>query len=449
MSDAHDPPQQQDARLAGSQLAQASVASQADGSTPQGPTPGESLRAPVMPGEERPPLLVVRDLRCEFRSEGSIVRAVDGVSFTLAPGETLGVVGESGSGKSVTMLALLGLIPMPPGRIASGEAIFEGRDLLRLSPSELRRVRGNRISMIFQDPMTSLNPYLRISQQLEEVLAIHRKAPARARRERAVEMLAHVGLPDPAKRIQQYPHQLSGGMRQRVMIAMALLCEPALLIADEPTTALDVTIQAQILRLFGRLKRSHDTAILFITHDLGVVAGITDRVMVMYAGRPVERARTIELFRAPSHPYTIGLLRSVPRVDREAPAVASPPADSLDGPANSLDGPGGVGHDSALPGGASPTRAAARETHTVGPAARLRLIPIPGLPPDVSRPIPGCAFAPRCPFVEARCVREAPPLVTIAPGHETACWRAAEVRAMPAAERDAWAARKALDLASR
>ncbi len=342
-------------------------------------------------------VLRVEELRCYFKTDEGVVRAVDGVSMTLRRREILGVVGESGSGKSVTQLAMMGLIPMPPGFIAGGQAFFEGRDLLKLSPKELRELRGNKISMIFQDPMTSLNPFLKVSRQLEEVLEIHTSLGKAERREKGIEMLRKVGIPDPARRYDQYPHQFSGGMRQRVMIAMALLCNPSLLIADEPTTALDVTIQAQILELIRGLRDDFDTSVIMITHDLGVVAGISDRVMVMYAGRVMERADTKALFKAPSHPYTIGLLRSVPRLDEGA--------------------------------------------HGDG-----RLIPIPGLPPNVAKPLPGCPFAARCPFAEARCKEAFPEVKVYGSGHEVACWRADEVRAMSVEERDAYASRKAEEM---
>lgn len=338
--------------------------------------------------------LEVKDLRLHFKTDEGTVRAVDGVSFTLNAGEILGVVGESGSGKSVTQLTLMGLIPQPPGEVVSGTAMFEGQDLLAEKGSKVRNIRGNKISMIFQDPMTSLNPFLKVSKQLEEVLEIHTKMAKAERRKAGIEMLRKVGIPDPAKRYDQYPHQFSGGMRQRVMIAMALLCNPKLLIADEPTTALDVTIQAQILDLIKDLRDDLGTSVIMITHDLGVVAGISDRIMVMYAGRVMERADTITLFKKPAHPYTIGLLRSVPRLDQKA-------------------------ND------------------------RAELVPIPGLPPNVSKPIPGCPFAARCPFTEDRCNQGFPEMQTFEDGHEVFCWRASEIRAMSAEERDEAARRKA------
>ncbi|PYO69173.1 MAG: ABC transporter ATP-binding protein, partial [Gemmatimonadetes bacterium] len=264
------------------------------------------------------PLLHVRDLKTYFVTEhgGGTARAVDGVSFDVYPGETLGLVGESGCGKTVTSLSILRLIPEPPGHIRPGSFIeFEGRNLLTLAPKELRAIRGNRIAMIFQEPMTSLNPVFTVGDQIAEAAIVHQRLSRRAARARAVEMLSLVGIPDPQERVDHYPHQMSGGMRQRVMIAMALICRPQLLIADEPTTALDVTIQAQILELLDRLQRELGMAVMLITHDLGVVAGSADRVVVMYAGQVVEQAPTRQLFARPLHPYTEGLLASVPRLD--------------------------------------------------------------------------------------------------------------------------------------
>jgi oligopeptide transport system ATP-binding protein len=316
------------------------------------------------------PILQVRDLRVEFRTEGSVVRAVEGVSFDVAPGRTLALVGESGSGKSVTNLAILRLVPDPPGRITGGTIRFAGMDLLALSEAEMRRVRGKRIAMIFQDPMTSLNPYLKVSRQLTEVLELHERCTRAQARARAIEMLERVGIPDAARRMSGYPHQFSGGMRQRVMIAMALLCKPALLLADEPTTALDVTVQAQILDLIGELRDALGTAVVLVTHDLGVVAGRADEIAVMYAGRIVEQAPATELFANPRHPYTLGLLRSIPRLE----------------------------------------------------ASRARLIPIPGRPPDLRHPLAGCALAPRCEFVQDRCRSESPALRPVGLQHQAACW---------------------------
>jgi len=323
-------------------------------------------------------LLRVRDLRTYFDEDGRVVRAVDGVSFELRRGETLGIVGESGSGKSVTSLSIMRLVPSPPGRIASGEITFDGRSLLTASADEMRAVRGRRIAMIFQDPMTSLNPFMRIGQQLAEVTRLHLGHSPREARDHAVRMLALVGIPDAGRRVHEYPHQFSGGMRQRVMIAMALSCEPALLIADEPTTALDVTIQAQILELIGQLRREIGTSVILITHDLGVVAGMADRVVVMYAGKVFESAATDDLFARPANPYTKGLLLSVPN-----------PAEQ-DGRA---------------------------------------LYQIPGLPPDVAHLPPGCPFAPRCERAQAICRSEHPPLVEVAPAHHSLCHFAREVHA--------------------
>jgi oligopeptide transport system ATP-binding protein len=317
-------------------------------------------------------LLHVNDLRTYFHTRNGIYRAVDGVSFSVERGETLGIVGESGSGKSVTCYSLMGLVPRPPGRIESGTAIFDGTDLLHCSPAESRAIRGKRIAMIFQDPMTSLNPYLRISDQLVEPLLIHEKLSRRDALTRALAMLEAVGINDAARRIRYYPHEFSGGMRQRVMIAMALITKPELLIADEPTTALDVTVQAQILELIKTMQRELGMAVIFITHDLGVVSGLCDRVQVMYAGRIAETADTRTLFHAPRHPYPRALQRSIPALQ-----------------------PKGV-----------------------------ELFTIPGMPPDLSKPLPGCPFAPRCEQAVDRCRAETPALVAIAPGHAHACLRA-------------------------
>jgi oligopeptide transport system ATP-binding protein len=316
------------------------------------------------------PLLHVENLATHFDSDEGVVRAVDGISFAVGRGEALGIVGESGCGKSVANLSLLRLIPAPPGRIVSGRAMFEGRDLLALPVRELRKVRGNRIAMIFQDPMTSLNPFLRISRQMTEVLELHQGLSSSAARERAIAMLDLVGIPDAAGRIGQYPHQFSGGMRQRVMIAMALSCKPQLLIADEPTTALDVTIQAQILDLIRKMRSEFGMALVLITHDLGVVAGMAERVMVMYAGRVVEEAAVDSLFREPRHPYTVGLLRSVPRLDEES---------------------------------------------------REALTPIEGQPPDLANLPPGCAFEPRCARKGEVCRTERPELKERQGGGRVAC----------------------------
>ena len=305
-------------------------------------------------------LLRVDDLRVSFRTDEGLVRAVRGVSFDIAHGETVGIVGESGSGKSVTNLAMMGLVPMPPGKIEGGKAIFDGVDLLHAKESEWRKIRGRRIAMIFQDPMTALNPLMTIEQQLMEAPRLHLGMSRTQARQRSIEMLELVGIASPSKRLRDYPHQFSGGMRQRVMIAMALSCEPELLIADEPTTALDVTIQAQILDLLSDLQKRKGTSILLITHDLGVVAGHCDRVLVMYAGRIVEKASTDDLFASPKHPYTSGLLESLPRFDQS-------------------------GHD--------------------------RLLAIAGQPPDMTNIPAGCAFRPRCPYSVDPCRAQDPPLV--------------------------------------
>jgi len=262
-------------------------------------------------------ILQVKDLKTYFKTDAGIVKAVDGVSFDLRKGETLGLVGESGSGKSVTNLSVMKLIPSPPGKIVGGEVLLDGQDVLKMEGRDLSSVRGNRISMIFQDPMTALNPYLKISTQLIETIRLHQKLDRKAARAKAIEMLDLVGIPAPERRVDAYPHQFSGGMRQRVMIAIALSCNPEVLIADEPTTALDVTIQAQILDLINDLSERLDTAVIMITHDLGVVAGMCDHVCVMYAGRIVEKAPTDQLFADPKHPYTVGLIKSVPRLDKK------------------------------------------------------------------------------------------------------------------------------------
>ncbi|HEY4247789.1 MAG TPA: ABC transporter ATP-binding protein [Lacunisphaera sp.] len=317
------------------------------------------------------PLLEVTDLRTYFHTRGGVYRAVDGVNFSLEKGETLGLVGESGSGKSVTCYSLMGLVPQPPGRIESGKAMFDGVDLLHCPQRELRAIRGKRIAMIFQDPMTSLNPYLRISEQLIEPLLIHEKISRTDALARGLAMLQAVGINDAEKRLRSYPHEFSGGMRQRVMIAMALIGRPEILIADEPTTALDVTVQAQILELIKKLQAELGMAVIFVTHDLGVVSGLCDRVQVMYAGRIVETADTRTLFKTPRHPYTKALQRSIPSLQPKG-----------------------------------------RELYT-----------IPGLPPDLSKPIAGCAFAPRCEFAVERCKAEDPRLLPVTPTQATACLR--------------------------
>jgi len=323
------------------------------------------------------PLLEVDGLATHFFTRDGVVRAVDGVSFAIQPGETLALVGESGCGKSVTSLSILRLIASPPGRTVAGAIRFGGRDLLGLTERAMRKVRGNEISMIFQEPMTSLNPVLTIGRQIAEALVLHRGMARADAAARAIEMLRLVNIPEPARRAGEYPHQLSGGMRQRVMIAMALACDPNLLIADEPTTALDVTIQAQILDLMRGLKEKTGAAILLITHDLGVVAEMAQRVVVMYAGKKVEEARVDDIFERPRHPYTRGLLNSMPRLGAKA--------------------------------------------------GRVRLAEIPGVVPSLREPIAGCAFASRCPFAIERCRTELPPLEANAQGHTVACWRADEL----------------------
>jgi len=330
---------------------------------------------------EPSPLLRVRDLKTYFVTEqgSGTARAVDGVSFDVRPGETLGIVGESGCGKTVTSLSILRLIPEPPGHIRPGSFIeFEGRNILTLEPKELRAVRGNQIAMIFQEPMTSLNPVFTVGDQIAEAAIVHQHLSRAAARRRAIEMLQLVGIPDPEERVDHYPHQMSGGMRQRVMIAMALVCHPKLLIADEPTTALDVTIQAQILELLERLQAELGMAVMLITHDLGVVAGTADRVVVMYAGQVVEQASTVELFARPLHPYTEGLLASVPRLD-----------------ASQQD------------------------------RARGRLHSIPGQVPAATAWPDGCRFHPRCPYAWDRCRAEEPPLLESG-AHTARCWLLAE-----------------------
>jgi oligopeptide/dipeptide ABC transporter ATP-binding protein len=318
----------------------------------------------------REPLLSVEDLRVQFWTRRGTIHAVNGVSFDIAPGETLGIVGESGCGKSVTALALLGILPRA-GKVVGGRAIFEGRDLLQLSDRQLRRVRGKEIAMIFQDPMTSLNPVLTIGRQITEALETHFGMKGKAAEKRAAELLDRVGIPTANKRVRDYPHQFSGGMRQRAMIAMALACEPKLLIADEPTTALDVTIQAQILDLLRELVAEEDAALILITHDLGVVAGMCERVNVMYAGMFMETGSAAKLFSQPRHPYTVGLLQSIPRLD----------------------------------------------------AARgERLHPIEGIPRDMLSPPQACPFQPRCRYEVELSRKEVPPLLEIEPGHKVACF---------------------------
>ncbi len=343
---------------------------------------GSPAAGSAVAGATSDPILAVDDLRTHFYTRDGIVLAVDGVSFQLRRGETLGVVGESGCGKSVTAMSVLRLLPAPPARVEANAINFEGRNLLDLSMEQMREVRGNEISMIFQEPMTSLNPVLTIGRQISESLILHQGMNKKQAIEKSIEMLDLVRIPDPSTRIDEYPHQMSGGMRQRVMIAMALSCNPKVLIADEPTTALDVTIQAQILTLMGQLKERLGTAIIIITHDLGVIAEMAERVIVMYAGRKVEEAPVEELFANPRHPYTVGLMGSIPRLNEAALAEGKRP----------------------------------------------RLQEIEGTVPSLLAEIPGCAFAPRCPFAAERCHGEAPVLEKMAPGHIAACWESDAVR---------------------
>jgi oligopeptide transport system ATP-binding protein len=322
-------------------------------------------------------ILQVKDLKTYFHVDEGVVKAVDGVSFDLHRGETLGIVGESGSGKSVTNLSIINMIPNPPGRIAGGQVLFMGQDLLKMSMNELRSLRGNKISMIFQDPMTSLNPYLRISTQMVETIVLHQKLDKKAAKDKAIEMLKLAGIPAPEKRIDQYPHQFSGGMRQRVMIAMGLSCNPEILIADEPTSALDVTIQAQILDIIKDLSSRLGTSVILITHSLGVVAGMCDVICVMYAGRIVERGSAFEIFGEPRHPYTQGLIKSVPRLDR-------------------------VSGD--------------------------RLFSIRGQPPNVIDLPDCCPFYPRCDKAMDVCKRKYPPSKEVGTGHAVSCWLYTEAK---------------------
>ena len=316
-------------------------------------------------------LLEVRDLKTHFFTQEGVVKAVDGVSFEVERGETLALVGESGCGKSVSALSIMRLVQDPPGKIVGGEVIFDGENLLELSNERMRRTRGRQISMVFQEPMTSLNPVLTIERQLTESLELHLNMSRGEARREAVQRLEEVGIPDAEGRIKQYPHQFSGGMRQRVMIAMALGCGPKLIIADEPTTALDVTIQAQILEVMKNLTTVHGVSLIIITHNLGVVARYSDRVNIMYAGKIIERGSAVEIYRNPKHPYTLGLLNSVPRLD--------------------------------LP-------------------RREKLDPIEGQPPDLSSLAPGCSFRERCRYAIDRCEQEVPPLMPVADGHTSACW---------------------------
>ncbi len=316
-------------------------------------------------------LLEVRDLRTHFFTQDGVVKAVDGVSYDLEAGETLGLVGESGCGKSVSALSIMRLIPDPPGRTVGGEVIFDGQDLLQLRAGEMRKVRGRQIAMVFQEPMTSLNPVLTVERQLTESLQLHLGMKMAEARQEAIRRLEQVGIPDPERRIKQYPHQFSGGMRQRVMIAMALSCNPKLIIADEPTTALDVTIQAQILELMKNLSSEYGVSLIIITHNLGVVARYADRVNIMYAGKIIERGSAREIYRNPKHPYTLGLLNSVPRLD--------------------------------LP-------------------RKEKLDPIEGQPPDLTNLPPGCSFRARCKYAIDRCAEEPPVLQSVGDGHSSACF---------------------------
>jgi len=317
------------------------------------------------------PLLEVKNLQTQFFTQDGVVKAVDDVSFYVMPGETLGVVGESGSGKSMTGLSIMRLIPNPPGKIVNGEVTFNGRDIIKMSEEQVRSIRGNDIAMIFQDPMTSLNPVLTINRQISESLQLHMGMNKSQAKTRSIELLSMVGIPNPESRVDQYPHQFSGGMRQRVMIAMALSCNPKLLIADEPTTALDVTIQAQILDLMRNLQSETGAGVILITHSMGVVAGMADRVQVMYAGHIVETATTEEIFANPRHPYTVGLMKSIPRLD-------------------------------------------ARD--------KEKLQPIRGLPPDLIELPDMCPFVPRCNYAREKCEQKNPPLLEVTSGHYSACW---------------------------
>ena len=332
-------------------------------------------------------LLEVKNLKTQFFTQDGVVHAVNGISYTVDKGETVAIVGESGCGKSVGVMSLIRLIPQPPGKIVDGEVWFDGQDLLKLSEDELRHVRGNKIAMIFQDPMTSLNPVLTIGRQITEALELHLGMNREQSRKRAVQLLEMVGIPGAESRLDDYPHQFSGGMRQRVMIAMGLSCDPQLLIADEPTTALDVTIQAQIVDLVANLKEELGMAIIWITHDLGVVAGMAERVIVMYAGFIIEEAPVDQIYTNPRHPYTLGLLRSIPRLDL---------------------------------------------------GRQKRLIPVDGLPPDLLDLPNQCPFAPRCTFAIDRCWQENPPLEVVGPGHTAACWvDISDVKVQVLAEEDA------------
>jgi oligopeptide transport system ATP-binding protein len=317
------------------------------------------------------PILEVKDLSTEFVTEYGVVKAVNHVSFDLERGETLGIVGESGSGKTVTMLSILDLIECPPGRIVSGQVLFEGQDLLKLNHEDMRKIRGGKIAMVFQDPMTSLNPVYTVGDQICEVIQAHMNLARKPAQERAADLLELVGIPEPKRALDVYPHQFSGGMRQRAMIAMALACNPVMLIGDEPTTALDVTVQEQIIQLIQRLQEQLGMTIVWITHDLGIVAGIADRILVMYAGNIVESGSVYSIFDCPRHPYTLGLLNSIPRLDK---------------------------------------------------SSRELLNVIPGAPPNLIQVPAGCSFAPRCAYRIDRCLVELPRLQEVEPGHASACW---------------------------
>ncbi len=317
------------------------------------------------------PLLEVKNLAIQFLTLDGVVHAVNQISYQVYPGETLGIVGESGSGKSISVLSILGLIPSPPGKVTQGEILFQGQNLLELNSQQLQHIRGREIAMIFQDPMTSLNPVLTIGKQLTEALQVHLKLTSKQANNRAIQLLKQVGIPNPEKRLKNYPHEFSGGMRQRVMIAMGLGCQPKLLIADEPTTALDVTVQAQVVDLVKQLRTQEKMSVIWITHDLALLAGLADRILVMYAGKIMEQATVHQLYKNPRHPYTIGLLESLPRLDRIC-------QDSL------------------------PT--------------------IEGIPPNLIDYPSGCPFAPRCRFALEQCFQENPPLEGIEPNHQVACW---------------------------
>ena len=325
-------------------------------------------------------LLQVKNLKTYFFTDDGVVKAVDGITYDLDEGETIGLVGESGCGKSVSALSLLRLIPTPPGRIVDGEVWFEGENLLKIDEDEIRHIRGNRIAMIFQEPMTSLNPVLTIGRQLTEALELHMHMDRRAAVKRAIELLEMVGIPSAASRIKDYPHQFSGGMRQRVMIAMGLSCNPRLLLADEPTTALDVTIQAQILEIMAQLSSEFGTAVIIITHNLGVIARYARRVNVMYAGKIVEASTSREVYGTPKHPYTLGLLKSVPRLDQ---------------------------------------------------VRKSKLDPIEGFPPDLVHMPAGCSFFPRCQYRSEKCRQEEPPLMLVGEKHYAACWHSEEIEKAP------------------